>query len=57
MSAHHIDGALYALVGGVWKLNFRGGAPAQVLHDGVERAMRGELIEDRALTAIRSTPP
>jgi hypothetical protein len=51
VSAHHIDGDLYALVGGPWKLNFRGGAPAEVLYDGTETAMRGELIEDRALTA------
>ena len=51
VSAHHIDGDLYALIGSVWKVNFRGGASAQVLYDGSERTMRGELIEDRALTA------
>ncbi|MCV7345375.1 hypothetical protein [Mycolicibacterium rhodesiae] len=50
VSAHHIDGDLYALIGSVWKLNFRGGAPASVLYDGVERPMRGELIEDREQT-------
>jgi hypothetical protein len=51
VSAHHIDGGLYALVGSPWKVNFKGGAAADVLHDGTETAMRGELIEDRALTA------
>lgn len=51
VSAHHIDGELYALVGGPWKLNFTGGAAASVLYDGRETAMRGELIDDRALTA------
>ncbi|PND57710.1 hypothetical protein CRM90_10955 [Mycobacterium sp. ENV421] len=50
VSAHWIDGDLYALVGSAWKLNFRGGAPASVLYDGVERPMRGELIEDREQT-------
>ncbi|NTY62292.1 hypothetical protein FEG63_22390 [Mycolicibacterium sphagni] len=51
VSAHHIDGDLYALIGSVWKVNFRGGATASVLYEGSSRAMRGELIEDRALTA------
>lgn len=51
VSAHHIDGDLYALVGSPWKLNFKGGAAASVLYDGRETAMRGELVEDRALTA------
>ncbi|KAA0110855.1 hypothetical protein CIW47_06145 [Mycolicibacterium sp. P1-5] len=51
VSAHHIDGDLYALVGSAWKVNFRGGAAASVLYAGHTRAMRGELIEDRELTA------
>ncbi|TDO08184.1 hypothetical protein EV580_5756 [Mycobacterium sp. BK086] len=51
VSAHHIDGDLYALIGSVWKVNFRGGGSASVLVDGRERAMRGELIEDREATA------
>jgi len=51
VSAHHIDGDLYALIGSVWKVNFRGGAPASVLYEGHSKAMRGELVEDRALTA------
>ncbi|WP_396925880.1 hypothetical protein [Mycolicibacterium sp.] len=50
VSAHRIDGDLYALVGSAWKVNFRGGASVSVLHDGVERSMRGELIEDRERT-------
>ena len=34
LTAHLIDGILYALTGATWKANFRDGAPAQVLHDG-----------------------
>ena len=51
LSAHLIDGILYALTGATWKANFRDGAPAQVLHDGQSTAMRGELITDTALVA------
>ena len=46
VSAHQIDGDLYAMAGTAWRLNFRGGASAQVLHDGKTTTMRGELIED-----------
>jgi hypothetical protein len=48
LSAHLIDGVLYALTGAVWKNNFRGGATATVLHDGKTTKMRGELIADKA---------
>ncbi|MDT5348991.1 MAG: hypothetical protein QOH91_2278 [Mycobacterium sp.] len=48
VSAHVIDGDLYALAGAPWKQNFRDGAPAQVVYDGKTTAMRGELIRDRA---------
>jgi hypothetical protein len=48
VSAHVIDGDLYALAGAPWKQNFRDGAPAQVVYDGKTIAMRGELIRDRA---------
>jgi hypothetical protein len=51
VTAHLIDGILYALTGAKWKANFRGGAPAQVLHDGKTTAMRGELITDTAHVA------
>ena len=51
LSAHHIDNALYAISGAPWKHNFRGGASAEVLHDGTTVTMRGELIEDRAAVA------
>ena len=51
VSAHIIDGALYALAGSTWKVNFRGGGPAQVVHGGKTTAMRGELIEDGAVVA------
>ena len=46
VSAHQIDGDLYAMAGTAWRLNFRGGASAEVLHDGKTTTMRGELIED-----------
>jgi len=51
VSAHHIDGDLYALIEGTWKFNFRGGAVASVLVDGRTTMMRGELVEDPVLTA------
>ena len=34
-----------------WKVNFRDGAAAQVLHDGKTTTMRGELITDTAHVA------
>lgn len=46
VSAHSIDGSLYALANAGWKVNFRGGMPAQVVRGGTTTAMRGELIED-----------
>ena len=51
LSAHLIDGNLYAMAAATWKNNFRDGAPAQVLHNGKTTAMRGELITDKALVA------
>ena len=51
VSAHHVDGTLYALAGSPWTLNFRGGAPAEVVHGGQSSPMRGELIEDAAALA------
>lgn len=48
VSAHQIDGDLYALAGAPWKNNFRGGAPVEVLHDGKTRKMRGEIVADAA---------
>ena len=51
LTAHLIDGVLYALTGANWKANFRDGAPARVLHDGTTTAMRGELITDTAHVA------
>ena len=46
VSAHVIGGQLYALANAGWKVNFRGGTPAQVVHGGTTTAMHGELIED-----------
>ena len=51
VTAHRVDGQLYALAGAAWTKNFRNGAPAQVLHDGKTTAMRGELIEDPSTVA------
>lgn len=51
VSAHLIDHDLYALAGAPWRLNFRGGAPAEVLHAGKTTTMRGELIEDPTAVA------
>jgi len=47
LSAHVIDGQLYALTGASWKQNFRGGAESQVVYDGKTTVMRGELLRDR----------
>ena len=51
LTAHVLDGLLYALTGASWKANFRDGAAAQVLHDGKTTAMHGELITDTAHVA------
>ncbi|GAA4291679.1 hypothetical protein [Mycobacterium paraffinicum] len=51
VSAHMIDNQLYALTGAPWKQNFRGGAPAQVVYDGKQTPMRGELLRDRAVVS------
>jgi hypothetical protein len=51
VSAHVIDGQLYALANASWKVNFRGGGTAEVLYNGKRTAMRGELIEDAAVVA------
>ncbi len=41
-----MDHDLCALAGATWRLNFRGGGSAEVLHDGKTTTMHGELIED-----------
>jgi len=51
LSAHVIDGQLYALTGNPWKQNFRDGGPVQVVYDGKSTAMRGELIRDHAVVS------
>ena len=51
LSAHQIDGTLYALTSAPWKNNFREGATAEVLHDGKTTKMRGELITDPTVVA------
>ena len=54
VSAHRIDHDLYALAGAPWRLNFRGGANAEVLHAGKTTTMHGELIEDPPAVAALS---
>ncbi|BBY44248.1 hypothetical protein [Mycolicibacterium celeriflavum] len=51
LSAHRIDGNLYALTSAPWKHNFRDGATADVLVDGRMTTMRGELITDPGAVA------
>lgn len=48
VSAHRIDGQLYAIAEAGWKHNFRDGHEAQVVYDGKTTPMRGELITDPA---------
>jgi hypothetical protein len=49
LSAHVIDNQLYALTSAAWKNNFRDGADAEVLHDGKQTRMHGEIITDPAV--------
>jgi hypothetical protein len=51
VSAHHIDGGLYAIANAGWKHNFTGGADADVLHAGKTTKMRGEIISDPVVVA------
>lgn len=51
VSAHRIDGDLYAIASAGWKANFRDGATAEVLYDGKTTSMRGELIREPAAVA------
>ena len=51
VSAHQIDGTLYALAGAPWKNNFRDGADAEVLYGGKRTKMRGDLITEPAAVA------
>lgn len=51
LSAHQIDGTLYAITSAGWKHNFRDGRTAEVLHNGKTTAMHGELITDPGTVA------
>jgi hypothetical protein len=51
VSAHHIDGALYALGSAGWKHNFSGGADAEIVHQGKTTKMHGEVISDPPVVA------
>jgi hypothetical protein len=51
VSAHHLDGDLYAILEAQWKYNFRDGANAEVTTGGKTTRMHGELITDTATVA------
>jgi hypothetical protein len=51
VSAHSVDNNLYALANAGWTKNFRGGRPAEVLHNGKTTKMNGELITDPAVVS------
>lgn len=48
VSAHHLDGDLYAVMEAGWKYNFTDGLPVDVVHAGKTTAMTGQLIKDPA---------
>jgi len=43
---HEIDGDVLILTSSAWRVNLRGGADVELIHDGERRRMRAELIED-----------
>ena len=51
VSAHHLDGDLYAVLEAQWKYNFRDGADARVSHGGRTTTMHGVLITEQAAVA------
>ena len=51
VSAHRLDGDLYAVLEAQWKYNFRDGADAKVSHGGRTTTMHGVLLTDRDTVA------
>lgn len=51
VSAHHLDGDLYAMMSAGWKYNFTDGLPVDVVHAGKTAPMTGRLIKDPATVA------
>lgn len=49
--AHTLDGDFYAVTSNRWRLNFRGGAPLRITHDGRTAEYQGTLVEDPAEVA------
>jgi hypothetical protein len=43
---HELDGDVLILTASAWRVNLRGGADVELVHDGEPRRMRAELIED-----------
>jgi hypothetical protein len=46
VTAHRLDGELYALTDARWRANFRGGADVEVTLGGHVTRMRGQLLDD-----------
>jgi hypothetical protein len=46
VTAHRLEGELYALTDARWRNNFRGGADVEVTLDGHVTRMRGQLLDD-----------
>ena len=46
VSAHHLDGDLYAIMEANWKYNFTGGRDAEVRYGGRTTPMHGVLIKE-----------
>lgn len=55
VTAHRLDGELYALTDARWRANFRGGADVEVTLGGHVTRMRGQLLDDPE-TVAPSTP-
>jgi hypothetical protein len=49
---HEIGGHGVILTARAWRVNLRGGAEVEVVHDGVSAPMRAELIEDPREVAL-----
>jgi F420H(2)-dependent quinone reductase len=43
---HEVDGEGIVLTASGWRVNLRGGADVDLVHDGVTRPMRAQLVED-----------
>jgi hypothetical protein len=46
VSVQEFEGNLVVLTASGWRVNLRGGADVELRHDGVERTMHADLVED-----------